>query len=320
MTLPQWFSSLLKSWFLVELWATIKLFGPIVLGIGLDQLQAWVSVLFCGHAPENAALILEAAGLAGSIINLTGPMVAMGIGVAMDTLAAQAWGAGSYKKIGVYLQRGILIHALVLLLVLGLWANLESILNLLHQPPCVVNYTVLYIHGFVFALPAIHFYYLTQKYIQAQGLVYPFIISGAVAMVVEILAHYVLMFVADLGILGAGIALCLTQYAELITILGVIWIRKLHKKTWGGWSWECLNDWGQYMKYSIPGVFITFAESGSYEVGMLVAGLAGSLQQSIYTVLESYVLTMFVVTYSLQSTASVRVGNAMGKGGRLYCN
>ena len=317
MTAKHLFSSLFKTWFIQEWWATIKLFVPIAIGYGLDQQQARVSLLFCGHVPKNAAHILEAAGLAGSVINITSAMIAMGMGLAMDTLAAQAWGAGSYKKLGVYLQRGILIQAVVLLLVVGLWVNLESILNLLHQPPCAVSYTILYIHGFAFSLPAMSFYYLLQKYLQAQGIVYPFIISGCVAMLVNVLAHYLLLFVADLGIVGAGIAMGLTQYAGLFTILLVIWIRKLHKATWDGWSCESLKDWGQYMKYSIPGLFILFAESGSYEVGMLVVGLTGSLQQGIYTVLESWGFGAFFVTYSLQSAASVRVGNAMGEGGTL---
>ena len=317
MPMPRFLSNLLKTWFIQEVWATIKLFGPIALGYGLDHQQARISLLFCGHVPENAALVLEGAGLAGSVINVASGMIAMGMGVAIDTLAAQAWGAGSYKKLGVYLQRGILIFIPILLLVLGIWANLESILNLLHQPPCVVSYTILYTNGFSFAIPAITLYYLIQKYLQAQGIVYPFIISGCVAMLVNVLAHYLLMFVADLGILGAGIAIGLTQYAGLVTILVVIWIRKLHKKTWDGWSWESLNGWGQYMKYTIPGFFIIFAESGSYEVGMIITGLTGTLQQGIYTVLESYSLCSFFVTYSLQSAASVRVGNAMGEGERL---
>jgi hypothetical protein len=24
--------------------------------------------------------------------------------------------------------------------------------------------------------------------------------------------------------------------------------------TWGGWSWEALQDWGQYLKLGIPGI------------------------------------------------------------------
>ena len=314
MPMPRFLSNLLKTWFIQEVWATIRLCAPIAIGYGLDQQQPRITLLFCGHAPKNAALILEAAGLGNSVINITSAMIAMGMGLAMDTLAAQAWGAGSYKKLGVYLQRGILIQIPVLLVVVGIWANLESILNLLHQPPCVVGYTVLFTKGYATALPALSFYYLIQKYLQAQGIVYPFIISGCVAMVLNVLANYLLIIVADLGIMGAGIAFGLTQWAGLVTILVVIRIRKLHKKTWDGWSWESLNGWGQYMKYSIPGLFILFAESGSYEVGMFIVGLTAALQQGIYTVLESWAFVAFFVTYALQSAASVRVGIAMGEG------
>ena len=108
------------------------------------------------------------------------------------------------------------------------------------------------------------------------------------------------MFVADLGIFGAGIANSLAQYAGLASLLAIIWIRKLHKKTWGGWSWECLNDWGQYLAYGIPGFFITIAEMAIYELGILVVGLAGSLQQSILVVLFNYYCIMFIVSYALR--------------------
>ena len=56
-------------------------------------------------------------------------------------------------------------------------------------------------------------------------------------------------------------------------------------KDLAGWSLECLNDWGQYIQYSIPGMFIKIAEVGTYEVGILVVGLTGSLQQGILVVL-----------------------------------
>ena len=315
MAMPRWLSTLLKMWFIQELWANVKLFIPLAVGYVLNHLVVSTSLVFCGHYPKDTALVLEGAGLGNSILNITGFLVMFGLGAAVDTLAAQAYGSGNYKKVGVYLQRGILIHSLGLLVVLGIWVNLESVLNLLHQPPCAIRYTVSFVQGFAFALPAILFYYLLQKYLQAQGIVYPFIISEAVSLVVSVLAHYLLMFVADLGILGAGIALGIAQYAGLAALLGIIWIRKLHKETWSGWSWECLNDWGQYTRYSVPGLFITIAESCSYEVGMLVVGLTGSLQQSIYTVLFNYSFLLFMVTYALRLAASIRVGNELGAGG-----
>ena len=307
----------MKIWFLQELLANVKLFFPTALGFVLTDLVVFTSLMFCGHYPKDTVLVLEGAALGNSIMNITGYLVMFGMGSALDTLAAQAYGAGSYKKVGVYLQRGILIHALALLVVLALWVNLESILNLLHQPPCAIKYTVTYVHAFSFALPGILFYYVLQKYLQAQGIVYPFVLTEAIAVLVSIPAHYLLMFVADLGIMGAGIAIGIAQYAGLASLLAIIWIRKLHKKTWGGWSWECLNDWGQYLKFSIPGLFITIAESGSYEVGMLVVGLTGSLQQSIYAVLFNYAFLLYMVCYGLRLTASIRVGNELGAGGCL---
>ena len=304
-----------------ELWTNLKLFGPIATAYVLSQSLALVSLIFCGHYPKDTALVLEAAGLSNSIISLTALIVLFGMGTGLDTLATQAYGAQSYKKVGVYLQRSILIHALGLLVVLALWANLESILNLLHQPPCAIKYTVVYFQGFSFALPALLFYYTLQKYLQAQGIVYPFIITEIAATAVSVLAHYLLMFVADLGILGAGIALCLSQYAALVFLLGFIWIRKLHKKTWGGWSWECLNDWGQYAKYSVSGFCMTIAETAVYEMGIFVVGLTGSLQQSILVVLFNFFYVMVTMSYSLRTTTTVRIGNKLGAGmwWSIYC-
>ena len=314
LALPLWLSTLIKYWFVQELLTNLKLFVPTALGFVLSDLLVFTSLLFCGHYPKDTALVLEGAALGNSIINITGYLVVFGMGSALDTLAAQAYGAQNYKKVGVYLQRGILIHALGLLVVLALWLNLESVLNLLHQPPCAIKYTVIYVHTFAFALPAILFYYLLQKYLQAQGIVYPFIITEVIIIIVSSVAHYLLMFVADLGIVGAGIAIGLAQYSGLVSLLAIIWVRKLHKRTWGGWSWDCLNDWGQYLKFSIPGLFITIAESGSYEVGMLVVGLTGSLQQSIYAVLFNYAFLLYMVSYGLRIAASVRVGNELGAG------
>ena len=314
-TIPQWLSTLVNFWFIQEVRASLKLFSPIALGFVLGVLLLTTSLIFCGHYPKDTALVLEGAGLGFSILNLTGFLVMNGMGSAMDTLAAQAYGAKNKKKVGVYLQRGLIIHALALLVVLGLWLNLESILNLLHQPTCVVSYTVQFIRGFTFALPALLFYYLLQKFLQVQGIVYPFAISQGIGILVSILAHYLLMFVADLGILGSGIALGISQYAALVILLAFIWIRKLHKEAWGGWSWECLKGWGEYVTYGLPGMVILVAEMAIYEAGILVVGLTGSLQQSILVVLFNYYYILFIVGYSLRLTASVRVGNELGAGG-----
>ena len=68
---------------------------------------------------------------------------------------------------------------------------------------------------FTFALPALLFYSLANIYLSIckstfmfrVPIAYPFAISQVFSILVSIVAHYLLMFVADLGILGAGYAL-----------------------------------------------------------------------------------------------------------------
>ena len=85
MAIPRWFSTLLKTWFMQELWANLKLFGPIGAGYTLGQLLTMISVIFCGHYPKDTALVLEGAGLAISILNLTAVIVLFGLGASIDT-------------------------------------------------------------------------------------------------------------------------------------------------------------------------------------------------------------------------------------------
>ena len=52
----------------------------------------------------------------------------------------QAYGAGNYKRVGVILQRSILVCSLSLFPIAVLFLNAESILLILHQSPCVARW------------------------------------------------------------------------------------------------------------------------------------------------------------------------------------
>ena len=287
------------------------------MGYLLEQLIFIVSVVFCGHIDETPSSVpLEAAALAVSVISITGHSLVIGMGTALDTLASQAWGAKNYSKIGVYLQRCILILALAMVPVYSLWFNIESVLNLLHQPPCVVEQATEYIHIYSACLPAEVLFVLLQKYLQAQNIVWPFIFTGIAANLVNALFHYLLIFVAGMGLRGAATSVVLANYTFVGVLLFIIYVRKLHLKTWGGWSKECLKDWFQIVHYGFPGYVMTAVEWWSFEIGMFVNGfLADSeVQQSIYAILMNYVSMAAMVAYALSVALSIRVGNEIGAG------
>ena len=306
----------LSGWFKTESLTLVRLAWPTVLAFLLEQMIYMVSVAFCGHIDETSSVPLDAAALGASVISITGFSLFIGMGSALDTLASQAWGAKNYHKVGVYLQRCILIFTLAMVPVYSLWFNIESILNLLHQPPCVVEQATEYIHIYSASLPAFVLYSVLQRYLQAQNIVWPFIFTGLAANVANALFHYLLIFVAGMGIRGAATSVVLANYTFVGVLLFIIYVRKLHVKTWGGWSKECLKDWFQIVRYGFPGYVMTAVEWWSFEIGMFVNGfLADSeVQQGIYAILMNYGSMAAMVAYALSVALSIRVGNELGAG------
>ena len=302
-----------RFWFLRESLRSFRLAWPTVLSFIFITSIGFVSLAFCGHI-ENSPLILEAVGLALSLIKISGIAVAFGIVSTLDTLSTQAWGAENYRKVGVYLQRGAILLSLVICLILGIWFNAETILNLLHQPPEVVKYSVQYIQIFSSALPAVFMYVLLQKYLQSQNIVYPFILTGIFANIVNAVAHYLFLFVAKWGIRGAAAAVASAWYANFFSLLIIIYVRKLHVKTWGGWSRESLKDWGQFARYSLFGLVMIIVKWISFEIGFFITGYIGNVSQAIHTLLCSFVYITFTIPNAISTTASIRVGNELGAG------
>ena len=58
-----------------------------------------------------------------------------------------------------------------------------------------------------------------------------------------------------------------------ILVIAYIWIRKLHKLTWDGWSFQSLNEWGLFLKLALPGMIMTCLEWWSAEVTTFIAGV-----------------------------------------------
>ena len=310
----------LPRWFRNEVVTTLKLMWPTALGTLLQQAVVTVSVAFCGHIDSASSIPLDAAALAVSVIDITGITIVVGVVTALTTLATQAWGAKNYHKVGVYLQRCILIFVLAMVPVYGLWFNIESVLNLLHQPPCVVEQATDYIQIYSASLPAVFLFILLQRYLQAQNIVWPFILTGLAANAVSALFHYLLIFVAGIGIHGAATAIVLSNYTSVGVLLVIIYIRKLHRMTWGGWSRESLKDWFQIARYGFPGFVMLAVERYTFEVGIFVTGyLADSeIQQGIHGILLRFKVILLMLPLSLGIAQSIRVGNELGSGEYAY--
>ena len=57
-----------------------------------------------------------------------------------------------------------------------------------------------------------------------------------------------------------------------LLIIFYIRVRNLHKLTWGGWSFESLEEWLEFLKLAIPGLIMFSLEWWSAEIANFIAG------------------------------------------------
>ena len=94
---------------------------------------------------------------------------------------------------------------------------------------------------------------------------------------------------------GAALAVVVAFSLQPILLIVYIWYRRLHKKTWGGWSWQSLDEWGQFLKLGVPGFLMISFEWWTYEISVLVTGSIDKTQLAVNTILIQLLTFAFMV-------------------------
>ncbi|TRZ04043.1 hypothetical protein DNTS_006379, partial [Danionella cerebrum] len=165
-------------------------------------------------------------------ITVFGVGIGYGLAAACDTLISQTYGAGNLLQVGVLTQRATLILLLACLPCCAILVNTESILLLVHQRPEVARVSQVYVDIFLPSLPAIFIYIIEAKFLQNQGIIWPLVITGVVANILNALANYIFLFVLKMGVEGSAAANTISQYSLAITLFLYIRFKGLHKQTW----------------------------------------------------------------------------------------
>ncbi|TKS69258.1 Multidrug and toxin extrusion protein 1 [Collichthys lucidus] len=224
------------------------------------------------------------------------------------------YGSGNLKRVGVILQRGILI---LLLACFPCWAvliNTEPLLLAVRQSAEVASLTQLYVKIFMPALPAAFMYMLQGKYLQNQGIMWPQAITGAVGNALNAVINYIFLYPLKLGVAGSAAANAITQYFMALFLYFYIRWRGLHKATWGGWSLDCLQEWGPFIKLAIPSMLMICLPWWILEIGVFLAGAISEVELDAQSMVYQLSIVAFMFAQGLSIAACVRVGNALGAG------
>uniref|UniRef100_A0A3Q3EHS3 Multidrug and toxin extrusion protein n=1 Tax=Labrus bergylta TaxID=56723 RepID=A0A3Q3EHS3_9LABR len=272
-----------------ELVQLFKLAGPVVISQLMVFMISFVSTVFCGHLGKTE---LAGVSLSIAVVNVTG------ISISPSTCFTQTYGSGNLKRVGVILQRGILILLLACFPCWAILINTEPLLLAVKQSPEVAR-SSLYIFLAAFM------YQLQGRYLQNQGIIWPQVITGAIGNVFNAIINYVF---------GSAAANAISQYLLAVVLYVYICWRGLHKATWGGWSMDCLQEWGPFVQLAIPSMLMLCLEWWMFEMGGFLAGVISEAELGAQSIVYELAVIAYMFPLGFAGAASVRVGNALGAG------
>uniref|UniRef100_A0A8C9G4B8 Multidrug and toxin extrusion protein n=1 Tax=Pavo cristatus TaxID=9049 RepID=A0A8C9G4B8_PAVCR len=288
-----------------------RLAGPVFVAQLLGFLISVVSSIFCGHLGKAE---LDAVTLAVSVINVIGISVGSGLASACDTLMSQTYGSKNLKQVGTILQRGILILLLFCFPCWAIFINTEQILLLLRQDPEVSRLTQVYVMIFIPALPAAFLYQLQTRYLLSQAIILPQVVTGVAANILNVAMNAFFLYALKLGMVGSAWANTASQYTQAILLFLFVWWKKIHVQTWGGWTRDCLLDWGSYIQLALPSMLMMCIEWWTFEIGSFLAGLLSVVELGAQSVIYELSSAAYMVPLGFSVAVSIRVGNALGSG------
>ena len=252
----------------------------------------------------------------------------MGVMTALDTLAAQANGAGDV----VALHRWGLCATIVMcgLCIPGctlLWLSEWVVHNVFGQGEAMAAMTWQYCSGLALGLPGYGLFTVVQKYQQAQGRVAPSIYVLLFSNVLNVATNYSFIWGIGWGFAGSplGTSLVRTVAFFLLAAWEVVQSRAVGTQSdgractrLGGSTGSLLPPWllsslGVFLLLGLPGGVMMGVEAWFFDVQSVLAGKMGEVSLDANVVLLSIASLAFTTfPFGVSTAATIIVGNQLG--------
>ncbi|GAV57459.1 MatE domain-containing protein [Cephalotus follicularis] len=281
--------------------ARVSSFGVIV-----------VTQLFLGHIDE---IDIAAYALVQTIVVRFVMGLLIGMSSATETLCGQAFGAGQYHMMGIYLQRSWIIDAFITTIFLPILIFASPIFIAIGQTEKIAVEAETISLWFIPILYSLVFALTIQMYLQAQlkNMVIGWI--SAASFVLHLFLSWIFVYQLDFGVSGAMGALTIASWSvvigEFVYIFGG-WC----PNTWKGFTKAAFSDLLPVIKLSISSGIMLCLELWYNAVLVLLAGYMenAAIAISAFSICLNINAWEFMICLGFLGAACVRVSNELGKG------
>lgn len=296
---------------------TLKLAIPVTVARTGLLAMATADIVMTGRA---GAAELAFFGLANAP-HVTLMLACVGLLQGATILTAQAYGAEDFRECGAYWRLGLL-HALGLGLIIGLLMLLaEPFFRLTGQSELLAHGAAGVMHAFAWGMPGFLLFAATSFFLEAMhrptpGMIVMLIANGANIGLNWVLIYGHLGFPA-MGAEGAAAATSAVRWL-MFALIGAYVLTMPGHRGLGirGAIAEARTKARKLRRLGYP-IGITYGlESAAITALVIMAGTLGVVPTAGYQIAHNLMALAYMATLGLATAASVRVGNAVGRGDR----
>ena len=190
----------------IEMRPTLRLALPLVLAEIGWMTMGIVDTVMVGHLPDSASAI-GAVSISSSIFNVVA-FFGGGLLIGLDTLVAQAFGAGQREDRHRSLINGIYLSLVMTPLLMAPVWFFGPLLQALQIDPVVSRLAVPYMKALAIGLFPLMLYFAVRRCIQAMNMVRPVAFALVTANLINLLFNWVLIYgkwgAPAMGVVGSG--------------------------------------------------------------------------------------------------------------------
>lgn len=292
-----------------KLWLIV---GPSIFSRVASFTMNVVTQAFAGHLGD---VQLASISIANTVIVGFNFGLLLGMASALETLCGQAFGAKRYHMLGIYMQRSWIVLFMCCFLLLPLYVFASPILKLLGQPDDVaaesgvVALWLIPLHfSFAFQFPL-------QRFLQCQLKTYVIAWVSLAGLVVNVLVSWLLVYVWDVGVVGAAISLDISWWVLVFGMYAYVACGGC-PLTWTGLSMEAFSGLLEFLKLSAASGVMLCLENWYYRILILMTGHLKNATVAVDAL--SICMTIngweMMIPLAFFAGTGVRVANELGAG------